>query len=354
MLKTSNIFIDTETFVSNSYFNNDNLKKLAEFGHSGIVKLFMTEITIKEIQSNIKEELLTTINEINTFRKSIYKKGRIIRNIDEYKVYFDLPDINFNIDFEKINIQLEKFISHGKVQIIPFDTADLSSILEKYFNKEKPFGVGKKKYEFPDAIVLSAIEKWCEKFKRKIYVLSGDTDIKEYVSRSLIPISKLRQVLDLIIRHENDKLNRIDKIFKNSEEKLIDSIKTKFKEKLYDKDYYDLSMSSLEVNDVILYDYSITNQDEDETILELDVDIEFSAFIRYNDYSFSSYDKEDGKWLFKEPRNELKIFGTTQTAEVVIECDFGNDEDEGEIYCSYITIPDSDKITEELDGYQSE
>ncbi|TYA89198.1 PIN domain-containing protein [Seonamhaeicola marinus] len=359
MLKTRNIFIDTETFVANNFFQNKNLSRLAEFGKMDTVNLYLTEITIKEIQSNIREELQYAQDEINRFKKNIANKGRILKNVEEYSKYISLPKLDINVDYDKINEELDKFIETGKITIIPFTTADLRDIIYRYFNREKPFGLGKKKYEFPDAIVLSAIEKWCEEYSCQIYVVSQDKDLKDYTSKNIIPIPNLRTILNKInTQFNNDRLEWINKIFLDSEEIIKEKIIEKFSFKIKDEIWYDVSIENVEVDEIKLFEPSIVqdNQDIGETIFQFDFDISFSMDVYYSDHSLSSYDKEDDKWYFPEPRTVNIALATTQTAEISIEAIYEdrllNKNNDISIFCSYCSIPDSEKITDELDGYQ--
>jgi hypothetical protein len=69
----------------------------------------------------------------------------------------------------------------------------------------------------------------------------------------------------------------------------------------------------------------------------------------------SIYDKEDDKYYFSE-NNTVKInLTTTQTAEISIEAYFDDGElpEEADVIinCTNTTIPDSAKITDELEGY---
>ena len=47
MLKSKNIYIDTQAFIGNNYFQNENLKRLANHGNAGHINIFLTEITKK-------------------------------------------------------------------------------------------------------------------------------------------------------------------------------------------------------------------------------------------------------------------------------------------------------------------
>ncbi len=53
MLKTRNIFIDTQSFVANIFFGNENFKHLSKIGELETIKIDLTEITVNEIKSNI-------------------------------------------------------------------------------------------------------------------------------------------------------------------------------------------------------------------------------------------------------------------------------------------------------------
>lgn len=87
MLKTKNIFLDTETLVANGYSSSDKLLKLAEYGKNGTVKIFISEITVEEVRSNIKEDLMIAIQQINRFKKEIHRQGRVLRHVDGFKEY---------------------------------------------------------------------------------------------------------------------------------------------------------------------------------------------------------------------------------------------------------------------------
>ncbi len=281
-----------------------------------------------------------------------------MKNITEYKEYINLPKLDLKVDYEKINDELQTFIKIGKVDIIPFELANITNIISKYFNGEKPFGKGDKKYEFPDAIVLSALEEWCKKENSSIYIISGDKDMLEYKSRKLIPIPNLREMLNKINRqYKSDRTDWINSIYTNSEIIIEEKIKEKFKENVLDNIWYDISLENLKISRIRLSEAAIVQDDptKGETVFQMDVDITFSADIGYEDYSCGSYDKEDDIWMFGRDTNVNIEIKTTQTVEILIEA-FYEDKlivgiDEFSIICSYCSIPDSYEITDNLDGY---
>jgi predicted RNA-binding protein Jag len=357
MLKTRNIFIDTEVFVSNNFFQNKNLQRLAEFGNSETVNIYLTEITKNEIQSNIKENLMNAQQEINNFKKIISNKGKILKNLQNFKPYIDLPKLEVNINFDELSIELENFIKEGKVKFIAFELANITDVVNNYFNQKPPFSLGKKKHEFPDAIVLSAIENWCKKENEQIYVISDDADFKSYVSSEIITIPNIKIMLDKINKqYQTDETLWITKIFEINRENIIEKINEAFIEKIYDEVGFEIEITDVKIEKTILYDALLVeeNSPSGEYIFQLDYDISFTAQVTYDDYTFSSYDKEDDKYYFIEKATRQIEMQNTQTAEISLEAYFEDGEKPEDadvsINCTYTSIPNESDIAYEAEN----
>lgn len=357
MLKTRNIFIDTEVFVSNNFFQNKNLQRLAEFGNSETVNIYLTEITKNEIQSNIKENLMNAQQEINNFKKTISNKGKILKNLKNFKPYIDLPKLEVNLNFDELSIELENFIKDGKVKFIAFELANITDVVNNYFNQKPPFSLGKKKYEFPDAIVLSAIENWCKKENEQIYVISDDADFKSYVSSEIITIPNIKTMLDKINKqYQKDETLWITKIFEINREKIIEKINEAFIAKIYDEIGFEIEITDVKIEETILYDALLVeeNSSSGEYIFQLDYDINFTAQVTYDDYTFSSYDKEDDKYYFIEKAIRQIEMQNTQTAEISLETYFEDGEKpenaDVSINCTYTSIPNESDIADEAEN----
>lgn len=356
MLKTRNIYIDTEVFVSNNFFHGKNLQRLARYGNLQTIYIFITEITKYEIQNNIKENLLNAQNEINKLRQLMSNKGRILKNIDAFKPYLELPKLDLGVNFDQLSQDLDNFILNGKIQSIPHSNADINDVVKKYFDQSPPFGSGKK-YEFPDAIVLSAIENWCTKNRTKIYVISNDPDFKNFVSSNIIVISSVKIMLDKIINQYNaDEIEWVNEIFQIHEEEIVNKINEAFIEKLIDEISFDINISDVNVLNISLHDKSLVEDNKHyEFIFQLDFTINFTADVTYDDYSHSVYDKEDDKYYFYESQTRTIEVETTQTTEISIEAYFEDGDKPADadvnINCIYVSIPEDDLITDELDGY---
>ncbi len=61
----------------------------------------------------------------------------------------------------------------------------VSVLLKQYFSNQPPFAeTGKKKNEFPDAIILMAIEEWAERMDKSVLAVAKDDDWKRYCETS--------------------------------------------------------------------------------------------------------------------------------------------------------------------------
>lgn len=358
MLRTRNVYIDTEVFISNNYFDSKNLQSLSDFGKDQTVNIFLTEITRNEIRSNIKEEILTTQNEINIFKKNMSSKGKILKNFAKFEAYFDLPKLELKLDFKELSEKLDIFIRDGNVSFIPFELADIKVVVENYFNQKPPFGNGKKKHEFPDAIVLSAIENWCIKQKQKIYFISSDPDFKKYTSENIFVIPKLGILLDMINRQLDidRKIVWISAVFENNESNIIESINEKFIETVYDTVGYQIEVSDINVIETTLFEPALVEENSlnDEYVFQLDFDIKFTAQITYDDHTLSFYDKEDDRYYNVEKAKRKITMHITETAEVSIEAfyDDGDEPDDADasVMCTYTSSPDEEDLLNEVEN----
>ena len=82
--------------------------------------------------------------------------------------------------------RIEKFIeSTGALVLETGDYVSVSDLLKKYFANEPPFAEsGKKKHEFPDAIVLMAVEEWANENDTSVLAIAKDDDWEEYCKQS--------------------------------------------------------------------------------------------------------------------------------------------------------------------------
>jgi hypothetical protein len=78
-------------------------------------------------------------------------------------------------------ISLNDFLEATRSIVVPLNV-DIQLLLDDYFNLRPPFSE-KKRREFPDAIVVSSLQRWCRESGHSVYIVSGDRDFDEVCKR---------------------------------------------------------------------------------------------------------------------------------------------------------------------------
>jgi hypothetical protein len=361
MLKTPNVFVDTQVFISSNYFEGINLERLLSHGNTGTIKLYLTEMTKHEIKSNIKQDLFQALDQINSFKKKFASHNKIVKNFEGFKKYLEIPGLDIEVDSEELFNKLNLFIKNGNVKDIPLNYADINDIVQQYFKQELPFS-NTKRHEFPDAIVLSAIENWCLEKGERMYLVSDDPDMMKYESENILPIKNLKDILDLIIKQEahdrkekEAKLLWIDELFENNEAEIIAKIKQKFIETTFDEIGFEIEISNVKVESIELSDYSLVDDNNiDGYIFQLDYSVDFTCEITYDDLSESTYDKEDDILLFVQRITRPFELNYVLSAEIAIDADFEEPLQEPVIICTHASTISEADLAERIENEDSE
>ncbi|MFD1261692.1 PIN domain-containing protein [Entomomonas asaccharolytica] len=172
------IIIDTSIYEKNGLkFDRGLLKSLSQFKKSPI-KLLMPDVILNEVKSHLEKKVSEIIQSndklINDFKGYSLVNQEVLKTLDDFKKNLNAKNI--------VKKKLDEFIeSTGAIFIECGLLVDVTKILEKYFSSSPPFSKeGKKKSEFPDAIVLYAIEKWAEENNAKVLAISSDNDWDSY------------------------------------------------------------------------------------------------------------------------------------------------------------------------------
>ncbi|WP_233968887.1 PIN domain-containing protein [Pectobacterium polaris] len=177
------ILVDTSIFDGNGLrLESGLLGKLKQFAKSP-VEFLMPDVIRNEIQSHLDKKIKVARNALE---KSINDAGD--------NLFFDGSALNaakkLIVDSKEVEglaqSRLDQFLADtGALLIECDDHISVKELLVKYFHNEAPFSkIGKKKSEFPDAIVLMAIESWAEKEGKKVLAVAKDKDWEAYCKSS--------------------------------------------------------------------------------------------------------------------------------------------------------------------------
>ncbi|MCE9567932.1 MAG: PIN domain-containing protein [Planctomycetes bacterium] len=188
-----NVFLDTQFFDANQMdFANKTFGALRTCVAAGKIYVFSTDVTFREVAKHVSERAAKVCERLESVRKDT-----LIRNVTSPP--FDT--LHKQPSQEEIEAVMQKQLRDCwgdlRTNTLATDGVPVASILDDYFAQRPPFGAGKKKSEFPDAIAASALRDWCNSNQQKMHVVSGDGDWKAVckVTSEFEYISELAELL---------------------------------------------------------------------------------------------------------------------------------------------------------------
>jgi hypothetical protein len=280
----------------------------------------MTDIVYREVLNRIEKHANKAVNIYKKDKLNFEQEARILRNTSVLSDHFKIVNFKLLKENAKKEIQ-EKFhqiIADFKIEIIDTSIVDIKEVLVDYFATKPPFKDGLKKHEFPDALSINAIKKWCEQTSNTIIHLSNDKDFDEYKNDSIDSSHNLSSLLEFLFTENSDvQYEFITDIYKKSIGEVEVSVEKKLSEDLSslayselenDAFHEDVEVDFLEINDFEL-EIGVINEIKDESFsYEIKMNIIFSVEAYYTDLSMAYYDKEDGVWWGEERVSETKKY----------------------------------------------
>ncbi len=289
------VFIDTSVYIAENYFApNNRINSLRDLAAKGVISIVSTVITDNEVLKHFKDDVSSAWNSL--------KNSKSLANFNETRALL-FKDTKTQW-LKKCEASFKKFKDRGNIFTIDYKYCnDVESIFEKYFKAEKPFNVGKKKNEFPDAFVLQTLEHYCKENSLKpIIVLSKDKDLKDYKSDYIIYKDYCDYVTEKLT--ETDLLEKIRTTIHEKEYQFCNEIKDQLENELYDdRNYYGLFNSEdspeveiveckVEMND----GFSIISKEDNKFIIELKFKSYCEVKCTYFNLDYATYDREDNRW----------------------------------------------------------
>lgn len=191
------VILDTEVFVRvKCDFSHYQLKKLLDLPKSELYCLAITDVTDREIESKVVDQVKIYFNEALKLQKNVLSHSAF--------ALFDLRkgDLELNTAIDSALEQYHLFKLDMNIEVITTNDVNTSDVMHLYFNLLPPFSL-KKKNEFPDAISLLAIT---QKIKdQKSIVISGDKDWANYFENknNFSFFNSIPEFVDKLLTDEN-------------------------------------------------------------------------------------------------------------------------------------------------------
>jgi hypothetical protein len=329
-LKTKNVFVDTEVFeASNFNFSSKGLSELVRLAQANFVSVFLTSITVGEIQAHIVEKINEASGKLKKFRS---EEGRILQNVSGYEAVSAKLDRQRCV--EEIKRKFQEFLNDAKATVVDSRSVDPESVFRDYFDLKPPFGEGRKKEEFPDAFAQQALMNWCAKNRCEMYVISANKDWHA-AKNHLIPLVKLDEFIDAAVKDEAGEMlaAHVLKIYAKHLDKVEIAIIDAFKDSEFYTSDVDGDVDGVAVKRIKIDQPFVLEVDEETATMSVDVEIKYVADVSYFNDDGGIWDGEDHVWSYRPTAyteaEELERF----EVELEIQYDL-NKEDVFEVSCT--------------------
>lgn len=306
---TETIFIDTSIFVQENFLEGDRIKTLLDLAEKGHINIILSEITLNEVKNQFRKRAQIAFdkhNELINDKQDFHI--RVLRNNTiGQQIIKRLPGIKkILIEF---NEKFDEALRKARVKILSYPIMDIGEVFKKYFGGEPPFGIGKKKEEFPDAFAIAQIEEWATKKKRTVTVLTTDKDFDKVAGKYIKVVNNLVEFLDLTLKQvtEEQRVDKLDELFQLKSQQ-IDKDITEWVNDEFDDDsvfldfinwmeIYDKTVDSVKV---VSKEYELVATDKDYLTIEVNAVISYKVSLNIDDEDSGIWDSEDKVMLFRE------------------------------------------------------
>jgi hypothetical protein len=291
-MKTRNVLLDAEVFVTNNFdIRSRVFERLKELAAEDRVVVFLTEVTVREVENRIRKN----VEAAGLWFKRVKKEARILMAIENST--FDISSGAYQPEeiIEQLTGSFRSFLDSVNAEIIPNSMISLPDVLDAYFNASAPFAAGDKQKEFPDAFTVSAASKWAEDKEEDLYFVSADKDIESACSTSehLHHLTRVQNFLDLESRHHSDNgwiteelSGRIEELKRGLADSYQDG--SGFYLDDVDGDIEDIEVTISDIDNIDLIEVN-----EDSAEVEVSLSFELTAHVTYPDPDMTHYDSED-------------------------------------------------------------
>ena len=292
------VFIDTEAFEKYRLdIGHPVFQKLVALASTGAVTVLMPEVTRAEIEAHIADKVKIALAKLGGFRK----KAAILRQAGESDLDSLFVEPSYEDTCQKLIARFGEYLSALGAVEVPVDCVNCSELLGDYFGKNPPFGPGKKKSEFPDAIAAKALLKGKGSlWDGEVLVVSGDPDWQRTceANHEFIHVERLPALLD---QFRDELLVAQIKSGVRADLALVESrIEESFVDRGFSISDVDGEVEAVDISSLELQALYVLDAEDGDALLEGEWHIEFTGDATFVDPDSGVFDKEDNKWLFQE------------------------------------------------------
>lgn len=169
------VFLDTNVFDSQNYnFESAAFKTFKIAATERKIEILLPHPTELEIRRHIKERSAEALEALHIARR----KAPFLKKWE----HFPSDKLKKSVDYflnEAASQEWRGFISQFKSLELGYDNVNIERVMRAYDIGMPPFGEGKKRKEFPDALAIAILEVFSSRNGVPIAVVSQDSDMQK-------------------------------------------------------------------------------------------------------------------------------------------------------------------------------
>ncbi len=290
------ILIDNSIYISEGLdFNSQSFLSLKKYLKQNFFELLISEDIKNEIMAKIKRTQQEFFSKLNKMGDNYEILKNNIKSLKQTEAEIkNLPQTVQNNIFKL-----------GATDITQ-TTINIRQIMNDYFNENAPFKNGKKKHEFPDAIILHSLLKYLN--EEKCVIISGDSDWKNFCNihkNQLEFYDKISSFLNNYLYSDSFYDSIRDKLwdYLNNDINFKQNIKDLFQEQFFYHDESIIAEPEIEFNEIqsitLLNKPEIIDFEKVQKIIKANISVNIAFEVTISGYDASSWHKDyDTKEVF--------------------------------------------------------
>jgi len=275
------IFLDTSVFDEQSYnFSSQAFTSLVEASKASPLTLLIPKPTEDEIRRHISDRATEAIKVL----EDAGRRAPFLRKWDQWPLRKDEGGLKYHLR-GLARKEYDLFKKQFSVVQLDYSENSLAQIMGWYEQGRAPFGPGRKKNEFPDAIALCSLLSYARTKDIHVGVLSLDHDVRDACAfhNELLFFGSIPALTEALLGEEA-RVTRLKATLGSDPDMLVEAISNEFTElTFFPAEDPSGEVADVEVGEVDIEELNAVNLGDGEATVAFDAFVKFTAHVVFED-----------------------------------------------------------------------
>jgi hypothetical protein len=290
------IFVDSSVLDEQNYnFGSSALAPFVSAAKEHKLTLLLPDPTLREITRHIDERSKEVVKALEDARRRApflpKWKNWPLNKTNKYLLSYELGKL--------AEQEWKDFLALFSVQKLAYDEVNLHEIMNWYDKGRAPFGIGKKRKEFPDAFALASLIGYARKHRQFIAIVSRDGDFEKACGMysELLHYPTLPAFTEALLGSDT-RLAKIKELVNEGSEVLVKAIREEFPElHFYPEEEPTGDVEDVEIEEVTFNELRVVAIGNLEVTVAFEARVNYTAYVQYDDSSSAIIDSSEGIYI---------------------------------------------------------